>query len=1065
MPELRDQLGAILPDRYAIERELGRGGMAIVYLARDLKHDRAVAIKVLRPELSSSIGVDRFLREITIAGKLTHPNILSLHDSGGVQGTLYYVMPYVEGESLRTRLARERQLPIGEALNIAGQVAAALDYAHAHGVVHRDIKPENILLMDHQVLVADFGLARAVGGDGSDRLTESGVAVGTPAYISPEQATAEKSLDGRTDIYSLGCVVFEMIAGIPPFHGATAQAVIAHHVTTPPPSLCVERATCPPLLDEAVRTALAKAPADRFRTAGEFARALEGARSSGPARLSSGTAGRPWAWRRRAVLGSALGAALVVSGGIALRLTRASSPSLDATRIVALTLAGSTPGSEQIARDATQRLRDALAQWSDVHLVDARTTHDALDDPNPLTLKTNDALAAARRLGAGRLLLGDVSSTRDSIVIRANLYDVARRTVARESRIAYAAGSAVGVQPFRVLANGLLRDRTELPWTSPEQTWTASLNAWSAYDAARRALESWDLRTAEQRLREALRIDPAFGQADLWLAQVLAWSTEDRSAEESLRATEEQRTLALRAINLGDRLSERDRAVAAGLKELAERNYPEACARFHAMLGAVPNDFAGWYGLGECLARDTTILIDSHSPSGYAFRSSWNAAAASYERALDNLPAEPPAFLYRQLGRVLSTNPTALRTGRLDRDKSSFLALPALLHDTLAYIPYPSRLSANVFRRQSEANVAVAANTARLARSLRAWVRLSPREPRAREMLGDILEKQGVIVANAGDSISALEQIRAARSLTKDSLRRVALSNTLVRLAIKADSFAMAATLADSLLRNAPRATAKEGESLVGLAALLGERHRTVVLLTPLMSLPAFGPTLPDGKPVAVPPSVLPVLADAQSRAIFGLCDDTLRNFSSRLDGMLASYVADSSERATARVAASWRVLSASVPCLGPSVVTGFETRDPLVAQQQGFARSASRGALARFDSVQSTRKGLRPGDVAIDYTYQEALLLLAAGDSATAAEHLDRTLDALPTLSVYVLSFPSQAAALVRAMALRADLGVKRGEREKAKRWAAAVAALWSHADPDLQPVVERMRRIASSV
>src|SRR2546429_3763323 len=214
----RDRFCAALADHYAIERELGHGGMAIVYLARDVKHDRPVALKVLRPELAASVGAERFLREIQVRAHLTHPNILPLLDSGRADDLLYYVTPYVEGESLRSRLDRERQLPVAEAVRLAASVAGALDYAHRHQIVHRDIKPENILLEDGQAVVADFGIARALHAAENAKLTETGVAVGTVAYMSPEQATGEE-FDGRSDIYSLGCVLYEMLAGEPPFTG------------------------------------------------------------------------------------------------------------------------------------------------------------------------------------------------------------------------------------------------------------------------------------------------------------------------------------------------------------------------------------------------------------------------------------------------------------------------------------------------------------------------------------------------------------------------------------------------------------------------------------------------------------------------------------------------------------------------------------------------------------------------------------------------------------------------------------------------------------------------------
>ena len=274
MPEASDPFAAALADRYRIERELGRGGMAMVYLAHDLRHDRPVALKVLRPELAASLGPERFLQEIRIAARLQHPHILPVHDSGEAAGRLWYTMPYVEGESLRQRMAREGQLSLDQAVRIATQVLSALGYAHAHGVIHRDIKPENILLEGDEAVVADFGVARAITAAGQDRLTETGLALGTPAYMSPEQATATRELDGRSDLYALGCVLYEMLAGQPPFVGATAQQLLARHAMDTVPPLRTVRATVPEGVERSVMRALAKVPADRFPTAADFAQAL-----------------------------------------------------------------------------------------------------------------------------------------------------------------------------------------------------------------------------------------------------------------------------------------------------------------------------------------------------------------------------------------------------------------------------------------------------------------------------------------------------------------------------------------------------------------------------------------------------------------------------------------------------------------------------------------------------------------------------------------------------------------------------------------------------------------------
>jgi hypothetical protein len=277
-----DRLSAALTGRYRIERELGAGGMATVYLAHDLRHSRNVALKVLRPELAAVIGAERFLNEIKTTANLQHPHILPLHDSGEVDGTVWYVMPLVEGESLRDRLNRETQLPIDDALTIAREVASALDYAHRHGVVHRDIKPENILLHDGRAVVADFGIALAVSKtEGSTRLTETGMSLGTPFYMSPEQALGEKTVDARTDVYALGAVLYEMLVGEPPFTGPSAQAVLAKVMSAPAPSAATLRSTIPSGVDAAIARALAKLPADRFRSAADFAAALQSGTTTG----------------------------------------------------------------------------------------------------------------------------------------------------------------------------------------------------------------------------------------------------------------------------------------------------------------------------------------------------------------------------------------------------------------------------------------------------------------------------------------------------------------------------------------------------------------------------------------------------------------------------------------------------------------------------------------------------------------------------------------------------------------------------------------------------------------
>ncbi|MEO8577188.1 MAG: protein kinase [Gemmatimonadales bacterium] len=269
-----DRLRSALSDTYTIDRELGRGGMATVYLAQDGKHERLVALKVLHPDLAASLGPERFLREIKLAARLNHPHILPLHDSGDANGFLYYVMPYVEGESLRERLDRDHQLPIEEAIHHGRAIASALDYAHRQGIVHRDIKPENVMLYEGEAMVMDFGIAKAVSSAGSDTITQAGMMIGTPAYVSPEQAAGETNLDGRSDQYSLGCVVYEMLTGERPFSGATPQAVMAKRFTETVKPVRSIRSSIPEPVERAVTRAMASEISDRYKTSAQFAQAL-----------------------------------------------------------------------------------------------------------------------------------------------------------------------------------------------------------------------------------------------------------------------------------------------------------------------------------------------------------------------------------------------------------------------------------------------------------------------------------------------------------------------------------------------------------------------------------------------------------------------------------------------------------------------------------------------------------------------------------------------------------------------------------------------------------------------
>jgi len=372
MAQQFERLKTALADRYAVQEEIGAGGMATVYLAEDLKLHRKVAVKVLRPELAAALGPERFLREIEIAANLHHPHILALHDSGEADGFLYYVMPYVEGESLRDRLNREKQLPLDDALQFAREVADALSYAHSHDVVHRDIKPENILLEAGHAVIADFGIARAVTAAGGDHLTETGVSIGTPHYMSPEQCEGASDIDGRTDIYALGSVLYELLAGEPPYTGPTAQAIIAKRLSEPVPHVSTLRETVPPTVEAAITKALAKAPADRYATAGQLAEALDRrvVASSATATVTGATARNRW----YAIGAAAMVAVLGVWLGIRTLGSGAGDASSELPRIVVLPLENLSSSEEDFFADGmTEEITSRLAGISGLLVISRQT--------------------------------------------------------------------------------------------------------------------------------------------------------------------------------------------------------------------------------------------------------------------------------------------------------------------------------------------------------------------------------------------------------------------------------------------------------------------------------------------------------------------------------------------------------------------------------------------------------------------------------------------------------------------------------------------------------------------
>jgi tetratricopeptide (TPR) repeat protein len=509
------RLTQALADRYRIERELGHGGMATVYLADDLKHHRRVAVKVLHPELAALLGPGPFLHEIEISAKLNHPYILPLLDSGNAQGFLFYTMPYVEGESLRERMTREKQLPVEDAIRIARQVADALDYAHRHDVVHRDIKPENILLEEQHAVVADFGIARAISRAGAQKLTTTGVTLGTPEYMSPEQVGGRGELDGRSDIYSLGCVLYEMLAGQPPFLGPTVESLLHLLLAAEPPSVTAIRPTVPAWLAVALERSLAKTPADRFSRAALFAEALA------PHAVATETP-------RTLRIGVVAGAVLAVVVGAALLWPRRSGASLDPNRVLVVAFAdqSASPESQELGRMAQDYVIQVLTEAGFAKVVDPLTALAVSRNVGAAGMAggSRSILALAREGGAGTVVSGNSDAEGDSLYLQIRISN------ARDGGLMGTVGPIVGVRGARrELVARLGREvaaalapllNRELGAFEPASQ-PATLEAYEAYTEGLDEYLDDAYKVAAQDFERAAAADPTFARARLWAAQAV----------------------------------------------------------------------------------------------------------------------------------------------------------------------------------------------------------------------------------------------------------------------------------------------------------------------------------------------------------------------------------------------------------------------------------------------------------------------------------------------------------------------------------------------------------------
>ena len=599
-----ERIQSALAPRYLVQRELGAGGMAVVYLADDSRHGRPVAVKVMRPELAAALGPERFLREIRIAARLRHPHIVPLYDSGEADGLLYYVMPYIEGESLRDRLRREPQLPVDEAVGIAREVADALAHAHERELVHRDIKPENILLEGGHALVADFGIARAVGSAATTQLTTAtGLAIGTPAYMSPEQALGDAAVDARTDVYALGCVLYEMLAGEPPYTGPTPQAIMARRLSEPVRSLRIVRETVPDHLDRAVTRALARVPADRFRSAETFRAALVGSQeTSDRSEEAEAKAGGPIT-RRRTALALGLVAAVTLVGlvmalprmgrlrggrtPIATAAAPGTAAAVPGVAVLPFRTVGADPGlwHEGIVDLLSYNL-DGLGQLRKIDPVTVLTGWRRMGGSASNALSADDAREVGRRLGSRYVVTGRAVQIGRDVQLIAEVQDVESgqmRGAVRVTRPADSASSLVDELTLELLRGNLLPTDGKYSPPSLSRVTTSSLAALKAYLAGEREYRTAQWSDARRHYQRAVEADSNFAAAWFRLSSACAWE----ECPAKLGEVYERRAMEL-AGRLPDRDARRIRAVAT-----------LDVAALETLTATYPDDVEAWVALGD----------------------------------------------------------------------------------------------------------------------------------------------------------------------------------------------------------------------------------------------------------------------------------------------------------------------------------------------------------------------------------------------------------------------------------------------------------------------------------
>ena len=1027
--------------RYAIEREIGQGASAIVYLARDTQAGTAVALKILRPELAESRASDRFLREIKRTSALQHPHILPVLEAGEHEGQLYFALPYMEGGTLRQLLKREKHLELSRVIEISRTIAEALDHAHERGLIHRDVKPENILFTNGVACLGDFGIARAIdlSGSGGTGTTSRSVVRGTAAYMSPEQAAGSQELDGRSDVFSLACVIYEMITGMQAYIGPTDEAVIAMRFVHPPRDLRVYRPTAPPALEAALQRAFAIAPVDRYRSTRDLMAALDGALAPAPSISPRGVTPGMARWRGRQWLAMIAAGVVIVAGAssvIVPSLRQARPLVADTTRLLLLPIESRGPSAIPWPHD--DLLHQAFARWRDLRVVDRFRVADALRRSGPYAT-TDDAAAVSASLGAGRFVRATISPLGATGHLAATLYDVSRDEPLYSASTTISQNLDSAVAAYARLADTLLLRGARAEPLPVGAIGSRSLPAQQAFAAAQLALMEWDLPRADSALQSALSYDAEFARAHFWQAQTRAWAGRNPSAWSAI---------AQRAVAASQQLDAREAALARALAAIASGSYGAACDEYSRLARRDQRDFAAWFGLGQCRTLNKRVVPDASTPSGFRFVASAHQAMTAYERAFEILPSvyrgyERGAFQQLENLLLLATHMIA----GYGPDSARFYALPGWVGDTLVLVPYPIGVMVRGGPRPPGYERAVAERRAAFARLAAGWSAAFPESPGAKEAVALSLERLG--------NRAAIDTIRAARRLARDSLLRMRLGaiefQLLVRFGMPDQPVLLtrARVLGDSLLQLPPDSRSM-AEALVPVAVMLGRCNaaaRLIAKAAPNPELFSAG-----------------LFVDA-SRVMLGetigcSTDSTLsiRDLAIAIDAEMAA------RRSTQRqIFDAWLLLRPAIQAQSYDTTVLVRLVTSTSYPQARAALLAARGApeQARAILLAAESTWVRPPTPDIGFATVRAWL--ATGDTASALRVLDIMMAAMNTHdpSVYFLD-AGTTSAFAAGLLAHAEIAARRGDAVTRRRYARAMSVLWTGSDESLRPIVARMTRYA---